>query len=159
MPRKWAAPATTCMLVVIQCVSKMTSVSARAASSLCLSLAKPAMRSLSRPAPAAIRSASGIIRLGLCDTMAAPTIVPMILLPGARSARPRLLDRPPDPLRRRRHVERLHAERCQGVEHGIHHGRQRAHRARLAGAFHAERIELGRDGIVGNRDVAEIIGA
>src|SRR5204862_5198714 len=46
----------------------------------------------------------------------------------------------PDLLRRRRHVDRLHACRAQRVEQGRYHGLRGGDAARLPRAFHAQRI-------------------
>ena len=77
---------------------------------------------------------------------------------GARWPRTRR-QRPPNALRRRRHVDRCHAVHAQRVDDGVDQRRRTADRARLARALHAQRI-----GGAGNfqqidLDIRQIAGA
>ena len=57
---------------------------------------------------------------------------------------PRRLHRPPDALRRQRHVEVPDPERRERVHHRVHDRRGRRDRAGLARALDAERVDVGR---------------
>src|SRR5215470_4991842 len=65
-------------------------------------------------------------------------------------ARSRGLDCLPYRCWRRRHVQVRHAERREGVDEGVHHGRRRTDGAGFAGALDAQRV-----GLAGDLDPAE----
>src|SRR3954470_23765502 len=69
-------------------------------------------------------------------------------LPPWMRLRASFLQRLPNPQRRRRHLETLHARAAQRVHHGVHQRRQRAGDAGLAHALRAERVEPGRNRVL-----------
>src|ERR1700752_4603003 len=75
-----------------------------------------------------------------------------------RPWRPAARDRPPDHLRRRRHLDVAHAELGQRVDDRIRHCRHRADAAGFAGALDAERIALGRYRMAVGVDGADVLG-
>ena len=70
-----------------------------------------------------------------------PTPSPRLV--GRGRSRARVLNRPPDPLRRERHVEVRDAPRLERVDHRVRHRRRRPDRRRLADALRPERVQVG----------------
>src|SRR5664279_2698164 len=102
----------------------------------------------------AINSSRGS-ELPISSFFEARTITPDLLCPDVGMI---CLDRVPDTVARRRHVQLPHTQRGKCIENGNHHGRQCADGTSLARAFGAEQISACRRRIALDRNAAHRVG-